>query len=76
MAEQRFRRDFDQPSGVDVVPALRAFQNANESGERDLARDEVTWPSAEVKAFDFAHVQTRMGLLHVVLDVSPQLLFG
>jgi len=33
MAEQRFRRGLDQQLGVELVPALRAFQNANESGK-------------------------------------------
>jgi hypothetical protein len=34
-AEQRFRRELDSQLGADMVPALRAFQNARESGESD-----------------------------------------
>ena len=54
VAEQRFRRELDRQLGHDVVPALRAFQNASESGESDLTKDEVTLAKRWIKAFDAA----------------------
>jgi len=54
VAEQRFRRELDRQLGHDVVPALRAFQNASESGESDLTKDEITLAKRWIKAFDVA----------------------
>ncbi|WGT62474.1 hypothetical protein [Variovorax paradoxus] len=54
VAEQRFGRELDRQLGHDVVPALRAFQNASESGESDLTKDEVMLAKRWVKAFDAA----------------------
>ncbi|MET3916259.1 hypothetical protein ABID97_003041 [Variovorax sp. OAS795] len=54
VAEQRFRRELDRQLGDDVVLALRAFQNASESGESDLAKHEVALASRWIKAFDAA----------------------
>ena len=54
VAEQRFRRELDRQLGNDVVRALRAFQNASESGESDLTKDEVMLAKRWVKAFDAA----------------------
>lgn len=54
VAEQRFRRELDRQLGHDVVPALRAFQNASESGESDLTKDEIALAKRWIKAFDVA----------------------
>lgn len=54
VAEQRFRRELDRQLGVDVLPALRAFRNASESGESDLARDEIALAKQWAKAYDAA----------------------
>lgn len=54
VAEQRFRRELDRQLGHDVVPALRAFQNASESGESDLTKDEIALAKRWIKAFDTA----------------------
>jgi hypothetical protein len=54
VAEQRFRRELDRQLGDEVVPALRAFQNASESGESDLTKDEVALAKRWIKAFDAA----------------------
>ncbi|WP_431113364.1 hypothetical protein [Variovorax paradoxus] len=54
VAEQRFRRELDRQLGHDVVPALRAFQNASESGESDLTKDEIALAKRWIKAFDAA----------------------
>jgi len=54
VAEQRFRRELDRQLGHDVVPALRAFQNASESGESDLTKDEIALAKRWMKAFDAA----------------------
>ncbi|MDQ0027803.1 hypothetical protein J2X90_005639 [Variovorax paradoxus] len=54
VAEQRFRRELERQLGDDVVPALRAFQNASESGESDLTKDEVALAKRWIKAFDAA----------------------
>jgi hypothetical protein len=37
-----------------VVPALRAFQNASESGESDLTKEEIALAKRWIKAFDVA----------------------
>jgi hypothetical protein len=54
VAEQRFRRELDRQLGNDVVRALRAFQNASESGESDLTKDEIALAKRWIKAFDAA----------------------
>ena len=54
VAEQRVRRELDRQLGVDVLPALRAFRNASESGESDLARDEIALAKRWAKAYDAA----------------------
>jgi len=54
VAEQRFRRELDKQLGGDVVPALRAFQNASESGETDLTKDEIALAKRWAKAYDAA----------------------
>ena len=54
VAEQRFRREIDRQLGPDMVPALRAFQNASESGESDLTKDEIARAKRWAKAYDAA----------------------
>lgn len=54
VAEQRFRRELDKQLGSDVVPALRAFQNASESGETDLTKQEIALAKRWAKAYDAA----------------------
>lgn len=54
VAEQRFRRELDRQLGADVVPALRAFQNASESGESDLTKAEIVLALRWAKAYDAA----------------------
>jgi hypothetical protein len=54
VAEQRFRREIDRQLGDDVVPALRAFQNASESSESDLSKAEIAMAKRWAKAYDAA----------------------
>jgi hypothetical protein len=54
VAEQRFRRELNRQLDHDVVPALRAFQNASESGESDLTKEEIALAKRWIKAFDAA----------------------
>ena len=54
VAEQRFRRELDRQLGADVMLALRAFQNASESGESELTKDEMALAKRWIKAFDAA----------------------
>lgn len=54
VAEQRFRRELDRQLGTNVLPALRAFRNASESGESDLANDEIALAKRWAKAYDAA----------------------
>jgi len=54
VSEQRFRRELDRQLGGDVVAALRAFQNASESGESDLTKDEIALAKRWAKAYDAA----------------------
>ncbi|UVH54817.1 hypothetical protein NWF24_18420 [Variovorax paradoxus] len=54
VAEQRFRREIDRQLGVDVVEALRAFQNASESSESDLSKAEIAMAKRWAKAYDAA----------------------
>jgi len=50
VAEQRFRRELDRQLRSDVVPALRALQNASESGESDLTKEEIALAKRWIKA--------------------------
>lgn len=52
VAEQRFRRELDKQLGGEVVLALRAFQNASESGESDLTKAEIALAVRWAKAYD------------------------
>ncbi|MDQ0608272.1 hypothetical protein QFZ83_002443 [Variovorax sp. W1I1] len=54
VAEQRFRHELDRQLGTDVLPALRAFRNASESGESDLAKNEIALAKRWAKAYDAA----------------------
>lgn len=54
LAEQRFRRELDRQLGGEVVRALRAFQNASESSETDLTREEMALAKRWMKAHDAA----------------------
>jgi hypothetical protein len=54
MAEQRFRREIDKQLGGEVIAALRAFQNASESSESDLAKQELALARRWAKAYDAA----------------------
>lgn len=54
VAEQRFRRELDRQLGADVVLTLRAFQNASESGESDLTKDEIALALRWAKAYEVA----------------------
>ena len=54
VAEQRFRRELDRQLGAEVVRALRAFQNASESSETDLTKDELALARRWAKAYDTA----------------------
>jgi len=54
VAEQRFRRELDRQLGSDVLPALRAYQNASESGESDLTKAEIALALRWARAYDVA----------------------
>lgn len=54
LAEQRFRRELDRQLPGDVLMALRAFQNASESGESDLTKVEIALAKRWAKAYDAA----------------------
>ena len=54
VAEQRFRRELDRQLGADVLPALRAYQNASESGESDLTKSEIALALRWAKAYGLA----------------------
>jgi hypothetical protein len=54
VAEQRFRRELDRQLAGDVLAALRAFQNASESGESDLTKAEIALAKQWAKAYDAA----------------------
>ncbi|MGJ7553052.1 hypothetical protein ACSFBI_03580 [Variovorax sp. RB3P1] len=54
VAEQRFRRELDRQLGTDVLAALRAYQNASESGESDLTKEEISMAKRWAKAYDAA----------------------
>ena len=54
VAEQRFRRELDRQLGADVLTALRAYQNASESGESDLTKAEIALALRWAKAYDVA----------------------
>ena len=54
VAEQRFRREIDKQLGGEVIASLRAFQNASESSENELAREEFALARRWAKAYDAA----------------------
>jgi len=54
VSEQRFTRELEKQLGSDVVPALRAYQNAYESSGADLTKDELTLAQRWAKAYDAA----------------------
>lgn len=54
VAEQRFRSELDRQLGTDVLLALRAYQNASESGESDLTKAEIALALRWAKAYDVA----------------------
>jgi hypothetical protein len=54
IAEQRFRREIEKQLGGEVIAALRAFQNASESSESELARQELALARRWAKAYDAA----------------------
>ncbi|WP_286185419.1 hypothetical protein [Acidovorax cavernicola] len=54
VAEQRFRRELEKQLGADVLPAMRAFQNASESSDTDLTKSEIALAARWVKAYDAA----------------------
>jgi len=54
VAEQRFQRELDRQLGGKVVQALHAFQNASESSETDLTRNEMALAKRWMKAYDAA----------------------
>lgn len=54
VAEQRFRRELEKQLGADVLPAMRAFQNASESSDTDLTKSELALAARWVKAYDAA----------------------
>jgi hypothetical protein len=51
VAEQRFRRELDRQLRHEVVPALRALQNASGSGESDLTKGKIALAKRWIKAF-------------------------
>lgn len=54
VAAQRFRRELERQLGSEVLPALRAFQNASESSESDLAKEELALARRWAKAYEAA----------------------
>lgn len=54
LAQRRFQRELERQLGSDVLPALRAFQNASESSESDLSKAEITLAKRWAKAYDAA----------------------
>jgi hypothetical protein len=54
VSEQRFTRELERQLGEDVVPALRAYQNAYESSGAGLTKDELTLAQRWAKAYDAA----------------------
>lgn len=54
VSEQRFTRELERQLGEDVVPALRAYQNAYESSGADLTKDELALAQRWAKAYDAA----------------------
>ncbi|QFZ85342.1 hypothetical protein GFK26_22525 [Variovorax paradoxus] len=54
IAEQRFRRELEKQLGADVLPVMRAFQNASESSDTDLTKTEIALAARWIKAYDAA----------------------
>lgn len=54
VATRRFERELERLLGNDVLPALRAFQNASESSESDLAKEELALAKRWAKAYEAA----------------------
>lgn len=54
VAEQRFRRELEKQLGADVLPVMRAFQNASESSDTDLTKTEIALAARWIKAYDAA----------------------
>jgi hypothetical protein len=54
VSEQRFTRELERQLGEDVVPALRAYQNAYESSGADLTKDELALAQRWANAYDAA----------------------
>src|SRR3954453_13220406 len=54
VAAQRFRRELEKQLGADVLPAMRAFQQASESSDTDLAKGELALAARWVKAYNAA----------------------
>jgi len=54
VAEQRFRRELEKQLGADVLPVMRAFQNASESSDTDLTKTEIALAARWIKAYDTA----------------------
>jgi len=49
-----FGDELDRQLGADLLLALRAFQNATESGESELTKGEMALAKRWIKAFDAA----------------------
>ena len=54
VSEQRFRRELEKQLGADVLPTLRAYQNASESSDTDLTKTEIALAKRWAKAYDAA----------------------
>ena len=54
LAQRRFQRELERQLGSDVLPALRAFQNASESSENELSRADIALARRWAKAYDTA----------------------
>jgi membrane protease subunit (stomatin/prohibitin family) len=54
VSESRFLREIERQLGDEVVPALRAYQNAYESSGVDLTKDELALAQRWAKAYDVA----------------------
>ena len=53
-AESRFRRELDKLLGESVEAALKAFENASESGADELSKDELALAATWAKAYETA----------------------
>lgn len=54
LAQRRFQRELERQLGSDVLPALRAFQNASESSENELSKADIALARRWAKAYDTA----------------------